>query len=175
MSDRPQGVDELDWEFLEALERRRTQADTIAWTVPGLAVAAQAFLLTIALGPETEPLARLLACIAGGLILFAALRLIWKSMFNFDLYDGWINHERDRLSLRGVRTKSDLLARAAELSPDDAVHVRGYRTRWQRRVFIVTWRSTDAWIWTLRALILLDALIAVYAIVELAGVRPGWL
>jgi hypothetical protein len=31
-------IDERDWEFLQTLERRRVQSDTIAWTVPGLAV-----------------------------------------------------------------------------------------------------------------------------------------
>jgi hypothetical protein len=175
VSERPTSVDELDWEFLQTLERRRIQSDTIAWTVPAIAVAAQAFLLSISLGSSTEPLGRLIACIAGILILFAALRLIWKSSFGFDLYDGWINYERKRLGLRGVRTRSDLLANADALPMEEGARSRGYRQRKLRWWLVVRWRSTDAWILVLRALIALDVLIAVYAIVELAGVSPGWL
>jgi hypothetical protein len=86
-----------DLEFLETLERRRSQSDTITWTVPGLAVAAEAFLLTVALRPETEPAARLVSAMAGFIIVFAALRLLWKSVFNFDLWDATINEQRRKM------------------------------------------------------------------------------
>lgn len=156
-------------EFLETLERRRNQSDTIAWTVPGLAVAAEAFLLTVALRPETEPAGRFVAALAGAIVIFAALRLLWKSVFNFDLWDAWINEQRRKLRLRGVRTRDDLLANARSLPPGEAINRRGYQDRWLRYWMIVRLPASEVWIWALRGLLVINFVIALDAFLDWTG------
>jgi hypothetical protein len=129
MSDDLPGVNERDWEFLQTLERRRNQSDSIAWIVPGLAIASEAFLLTIVLRPETASGSRCIAALVGALIIFAALGLFWKSVFNFDLWDAHINEQRRRLHLRGVLTRDDLLRATDDFPPSEQVRRRRYNTR----------------------------------------------
>jgi hypothetical protein len=161
-------VNERDWEFLRTLERRRNQSDSIAWTVPSLAIAAEAFLLTIVLRPETAPGSRLVAAAVGALVIFAALRLLWKSVFNFDLWDAHINDQRRRLHLRPVRTRDDLLPAAQNFPVGEKVRDRRYSTG-LRKLMIVDLAASTVWIWTLRILLGLNLLLAVLAFVEWAG------
>lgn len=53
-----------------AIAARRTAFDTLMWQVPTLGLAAQAFLLTIAYGPDSSQIAR---CVSGGLAAVVAL------------------------------------------------------------------------------------------------------
>lgn len=59
-----------DLPVYQAVVARRMQWDALLWQVPSLSLAAQAFLLTIALGPSTSRMSRLLAA---GLAIVAAL------------------------------------------------------------------------------------------------------
>lgn len=60
----------LDLPVYQAVAARRMQWDALLWQVPSLSLAAQAFLLTIAFGPDTSRTSRLLA---SGLAIVAAL------------------------------------------------------------------------------------------------------
>src|SRR4051794_5208487 len=92
----------LEWR-LDILERRREEADHFAWAVPGLIIAAQAFLLSIALNPTTQPLGRLLAALAGLVTLGATAHLLAKQAYNFDVYEAVIERDRQLLNLPGVQ------------------------------------------------------------------------
>ena len=59
-----------DLPVYQAVAARRLQWDALLWQVPSLSLAAQAFLLTIAFGPDTSRTSRLLA---SGLAVVAAL------------------------------------------------------------------------------------------------------
>lgn len=59
-----------DLPLYQAVAARRMQWDALLWQVPSLSLAAQAFLLTIAFGPDTSLTSRLLA---SGLAVVAAL------------------------------------------------------------------------------------------------------
>jgi hypothetical protein len=59
-----------DLPVYQAVVARRMQWDALLWQVPSLSMAAQAFLLTIAFGPDTSRTSRLLA---SGLAVVAAL------------------------------------------------------------------------------------------------------
>jgi hypothetical protein len=149
-------------------------SDALAWAVPGLAVAAEAFLLTVALAPNTQPAGRLGAAIAGVLVLAASLHLMWKQMFNFHLVDANINYQRQLLGLMGLR-RDDLLRDVNSFPRDENLRSKGYLERPLRRRLVVYWRANSVWIWLLRLLILLDVLIGVYAVLEWSGSDPGWL
>ena len=89
---------------LDVIERRRAQADSFTWAVPGIAIAAQAFLLSIALNASTEPLGRLIAAAAGLSAVLALGHLLFKQVYLFDLYEALIERERRSydLNLPGV-------------------------------------------------------------------------
>ena len=94
---------EVSRDLLATLEARRHQADGFAWAVPGLAIAAQAFLLSIALDPSTSPTGRLMAAIAGGMALLGSMHLLVKQNYHFDLYEAVIERERKALGLHSVQ------------------------------------------------------------------------
>jgi hypothetical protein len=63
---------------------------------PGVAIAAEAFLLTIALGADTKPLGRLLAARAGTLVVVGTLHFLSKQAVFFQMYDTVIERQRRR-------------------------------------------------------------------------------
>ena len=153
-------------ELLLVAESRRAQSDTFAWTVPGLATAAEAFVLTIALAPSTAPLGRLTAAVAGGLALFGAFHFINKQSYNFDLYDALIERQRQRLGrmsmYRETIERLDL--------PEHTSLKRRRRTRFTRkRGAVSVWRAV------LVGLLAINLAISVYAVCEWAGADAGWL
>jgi hypothetical protein len=155
-----------DEELLDVAEARRSLADNFAWTVPGLAVAAEAFLLSIALDASTRPAGRIVGVAAGGLIVLGALHFIEKQSYNFDLYDALIERQRKRLgrmSLHREAIESLDLPRWTQL-----------KRRRERGWFAKHLGAVSLWRWTLRLLLLLNILIGGYVIWE-AVADPGWL
>ncbi|MCW6007134.1 hypothetical protein K1W54_21505 [Micromonospora sp. CPCC 205371] len=61
-----------------ALASRRTAFDTMMWQVPALALAAQAFLLTIALGSDIGRLSRVIAALLGLALAGMSIQLMAK-------------------------------------------------------------------------------------------------
>jgi hypothetical protein len=101
---RPDETSASDLRWRDYLEDRRAQVEQFTWGVPGLAVAGQAFLLTIVLRPDTASLARLIAASAGIVAAWATLHLYAKQVYLFDLYEGAIEWDRARRELRGLQT-----------------------------------------------------------------------
>jgi hypothetical protein len=85
--------------LLEAAESRIRQAETFAWTVPALALTAQALLFTVSFDSSVAPVGRVLASLTGLLTLLAALHFLGKHTFNFDMYEAVIERERSNLGL----------------------------------------------------------------------------
>lgn len=75
-----------DWEFrnqkhvvvYEALTARVGHRDGLLWQSPALALTAQAFLLTIALGHDTSSFARLVSALLGAAITILSIQLMRK-------------------------------------------------------------------------------------------------
>ena len=176
MSDRPPAVDTRDWEFLQELERRRNQSDAITWAVPGFAIAAEAFLLTIVFRPETQPAGRFFASVAGAIIVFATLHLFSKSAFNFDLWDAYANAMRKDLHLSSVLTKDELFKRRDELPANERIRTRRYDQKWRINHWLgYKWASSSTWIWALRLLLVLNIFLALYSLDEwFEWIDPGW-
>lgn len=164
------------------MERRRDTSDGLTWTVPGLALTAEAFLLTIALAHDTATPARMLAALAGMVPLAAALHFFWKQSFHFDWFEAVIERERRGLGLASMRR--DQYTRAE----DWPTYVKGSRfeSRWSKPVsrgdphgarktnlrfrWVVQSQSTVVWTIALTLLLTIDATIAFYAL----GTWIGW-
>jgi len=65
-----------DLPVYQAVAARRMQWDALLWQVPSLSLAAQAFLLTIALGPDASRTSRLLASGLGVVAALLSLHLL---------------------------------------------------------------------------------------------------
>jgi hypothetical protein len=154
-------------ELLDVAESRRATADQFAWTVPGLAVTAEAFLLSIALNESTEPAGRLVAVIAGSLIVLGALHFIEKQSHNFDLYDALI--ERQRMRLKRMSMYREVIE-GLDL-PD---HINLVKRR-ERGWFARGLGAVALWRWILIGVLVINLVLAGYAIYEWRGNDPGWL
>ena len=62
----------------EAVTARRNTYDSLFWEVPALSLTAQAFLMTIALGPDTARGARVIAAAVGFLMALISVQLFTK-------------------------------------------------------------------------------------------------
>jgi hypothetical protein len=184
------------WESTKAAESllgeanaRIQQSAAFAWTVPGLAIAAESFLLGAALSTNATPKHQILACGAGIVILLAALHFLLKHAFNFRVYEAVMERSRKELGLPFVsmrqlvgsttpdkETESEQdrieairhsfpahveLVRRGWLDPH-ARWWRGARNYAARRV-----RAELVWSAAIIALILLDAAILVRALTRL--------
>lgn len=174
---------------LREAEARIRQAETFAWTVPGLAIAAEAFLLAVALNPGVKAWAQLAAALAGTAVLVAALHFLGKHRFNFVVYEAVIERSRDELDLPLV-AMSELVGRYKDRRTDRAKDLResfsahtdlirqgwldpetsSWWRRWWRRLrnsFVRGIPSMGMWASVIIGLILLDVGVAVYAVVRI--------
>jgi hypothetical protein len=188
---------------IEMFEARKRQAETFTWAVPPLAIAAQAFLLTIALRPDTRPLAMAVAAFAGLATTLAALHFLGKHAFNFDWYEAAIERGRARLGLSGFQRNYVLGEGGDErfLIPTFAEDSTLRRREWWiserwfgggpplryeshnrhfdwiyrvRHRVIVRWKAV--WVWGIALCLLasIDVLLFIYAMVVWKAGDPGW-
>jgi hypothetical protein len=130
-------------------------------------VTAEAFLLSIALNESTQPAGRLVAVIAGSLIVLGALHFIEKQSYNFDLYDALIERQRKRLTRMSMYRE---VIEGLDLPDYTNLLKRRERGRFARGLGAVAlWRGI------LIGLLVINALVAGDAIAEWRGDDPGWL
>ena len=158
---------------LEVLERRREQADSFTWGVPGFAIAGQAFLLAIVLNPETQPSARLIASLAGLFTVLGLGHLLFKQIYLFDYYEAVIEKERRALDLPGVQL--DALRKLEPFPRNTLYRQRGWANRRKPRYWIaVRLRSVQVWFWVFLALAAIDGFLFLVSLLEVSGVDVGW-
>ena len=105
---------ELFGSVYSTLAARRTAFDTLMWQVPTLGLAAQAFLLTIAYGPNTSPVAR---CVSGALAAVVATVAI-QTMLKHRA-----NEKTDNLILKQMEVSAGISI-GDDANPHDAPAVR---------------------------------------------------
>jgi hypothetical protein len=157
---------EADLELLNVAEARRAHSDQFAWTVPGLALTAEAFLLSIALNSSTAPLGRLLSVLAGLFPLLSAWHFLSKQSYGFRLYDAVIERQRDRLDRFSLHRET---LETLDYPERVAGRLRASKSWWVEHL-----PSVRLWKLVLVALIVIDLLVGGYAIVEMVH-DPGWL
>ena len=192
----PDGPERQAWEdkdaarsLLEEANARIRQSETLAWAVPGLAIAAESFLLGAALSTNATPKHQVLACGAGIVILLAALHFLLKHAFNFRVYEAVMERSRKELGLPFVSMRQlvgsatpdneskEEQARIEAIRESFPAHVelvcrgwldpRARRWRWLRNY--AARRVRAEWVWgvAILALIALDAAILVRALTRL--------
>ncbi len=170
MPDETNGEASRSRDDIGVLESRRTASDSFAWTVPGLALAAQAFLLTIALAPDTQPAGRVVASLVGAAAMFATIVFFAKHVYYFALYDASIWKLRKETGATDLRPHA--LARW-ELPIDADVVRDGWLGKTSKSV-ILRMRPSRTWVAVLALFFILDVVLFGYGIVVWAGRSPGW-
>jgi hypothetical protein len=172
-------ADEKAVSLLAALEVRMRQAETFAWAVPALALTAQALLLTVVFNDSTTTAGRVLASLTGLVILLAALHLLGKHTFNFDMYEAAIERERNNLKLPGVSRKQ-LLADVGSFPAESGFRERDWmalehspnrlRRTWVnvRKRLVVDRKAVVVWAVALALLALIDLGVFVYSLIDAA-------
>jgi hypothetical protein len=62
----------------EVIAFRRMQYEAMMWQVPALSLTAQAFLLTIALGPDSKPMSRVVTGLLSAVVALVSVQLMLK-------------------------------------------------------------------------------------------------
>lgn len=91
----------------EMLLMRQLEQDSMLWQTPSLALTAQAFLLTIAFSPSTEPGPRILVAALGIVISLMAIQLMAKHNYLSRLDQAQLRHleEPGRLNLPPITSR----------------------------------------------------------------------
>jgi hypothetical protein len=168
----PPHQEEHETWLLSMIEGRRAEVASFTWSVPGLAIAGQAFLLSIVLDASASSTARVVASLAGVVAAAAATHLYGKQIHLFDLYEGVIESARQRLKLPGLQT-DDLKAR--KFPPNTLYVQRGWaEPKWWQGP-IVSYRSAMVWLLALVGFLVIDLFLLVYALWSVIVGDPGWL
>jgi hypothetical protein len=163
--------------LLTVAEGRLQQAATFTWTVPALALAAQAFLLTIALDPDASDRTRAAAAFAGFVTVIASLQFLAKHRFNFDWWEAVIERERAALGWESLQRHKmldpieqyplDTLLRKREWFQAEHELNRNRVSHWLHRArgwFAVSLKATMVWSIALVFFAGLDAVLVVLAL-----------
>ena len=89
--------------YVELLEARRASSESLVWEAPSLALAAQAFLLTIALGAGATLAARMIACILSLVASLMAFQLMARAAYRAGEEDALLTKLHERLGLESPR------------------------------------------------------------------------
>jgi hypothetical protein len=175
--------------LLDEANARIRQSETFAWAVPGLAIAAEAFLLGAALSTSATPRHQAIACVAGIVILLAALQFLAKHAFNFRVYEAVIDRSRKELGLPFIAMR-ELVGPASQDKRDedeqDRIEVirksfpdhvelvrRGWLEpkprgwQWVRNGFARRLRSVQVWSAAILVLLGLDLAILIRAVTRI--------
>jgi hypothetical protein len=114
------GAEEVELRDLEQLaEERRRESDKMMWQVPGLSIAAQAFLYSRAFDPATDPLAQGAVAGVALVIALATIHLLMKHAFFEETYSWAVDafrSQRGAPALNGARIFEEAAAaQAAQL------------------------------------------------------------
>jgi hypothetical protein len=159
-------------EFEQFVESRRQEFDAMIWQVPGLSVAAQAFLYLVALNPAASSWVRIFAGVLGIVAALATVQLLVKHRYHEETYAETIDASRTARgahAFRGVEWFKETASTSAEATEAPR---SGYARRygphaWRRKVAAPS--SVGVWTWTLVAFAIGDALIVLGALLDLCG------
>jgi hypothetical protein len=120
-------------EVYAAVAARRIQFDNLVWQVPVLGFTAQAFLFTIALGADTKPAARYIACALSLIVTFLTVQILTRHR-QAEITDAhWLEEYELRNDVRPRAHGRYWQHRREETSPDAGVftplaRLPGYKT-----------------------------------------------
>ncbi len=162
--------------LIQAVEARMRQSETFTCTVPGLAVTAQAILLSVALSPTTSEREKVFAGFVALLTLLPSMQFLGKHTFNFDMFEAVAEREREKIGLPRITRSVMLDEEGLAAVPLNTLlrqrewlvkHPSGRGWRRFRNHAVVRWKAVVVWSVALGALGVLDVIVVVVAAVRL--------
>jgi hypothetical protein len=157
--------------MLQLAENRRGRTDAMMWQVPALALTAEAFLLSISLAPDTRALGRLVASIAGFIVISASLQLMLKHRYHERMYAEWLERVETDFADKDMRSagSGSGILRFHDRNAMEAFAFRGRQHPWKQgpaslQRLVVDLSSVTVWGWALGLLLLLDSAIFIIAL-----------
>jgi hypothetical protein len=171
-----EGLRELE----QLAEERRRESDKMMWQVPGLSIAAQAFLYSRAFDPATGPLAQGAVAVVALVIALATVHLLMKHSFFEECYSWALDAFRGRRGappLNGVRVFEEAATEHAGslVECGDGRERKGAERylRWAidgpHRSLVVEQPARRVWICALFLLAVVDCLVVAAALVRQFG------
>jgi hypothetical protein len=172
------GIEEGELGPLEQLaEERRRESDKMMWQVPGLSIAAQAFLYSRAFDAATSPLAQGAIATVALAIALATIQLLMKHSYFEETYSWALDAFRERRGatrLNGGRVFEDAAAAHAEVLQeygDDRERTGAQRyLRWRakraHRSLVVEQPARTVWIRAFWLLVVVDCAVLATALVR---------
>ncbi len=103
----------------QTLAARRSTYDLMLWQTPALAIAAQAFLFTLALGPDTSASVRVTASTLGLILVLMGMQLMVKHRYHEELDSRMLERLEGRLGITSwLKASPHGLAEARVLEDD---------------------------------------------------------
>jgi hypothetical protein len=149
-----------------ALNDRIGDRDSMMWQAPAMALTAQAFLLTIALGHDTSPLARALSALLGVVVTVMSIQLMLKHRFFMTTDQVLMIALEHRMGL--VSSAVDWKTQVATIKEDGSD--MDLLSRVPKRDGLVAWKSVNVWVGGLAVFTVVNVLIFALAMLDMAGV-----
>lgn len=148
-----------------ALNDRVGDRDSMMWQAPAMAMTAQAFLLTIALGQDTSTLARLLSALLGVVVTIMSIQLMLKHKFFMTT---------DQVLLIALENRMGLPSSAVEWETqvktiNGDTSTMNLPMRIPRRAGLLRWPSVNIWVGGLSAFAAVNILILILVGAEFLG------
>ncbi|MFE4696375.1 hypothetical protein ACFRIC_04720 [Streptomyces sp. NPDC056738] len=127
MSTPPAPSDEQAFLQYQAVAARRAGFDSMMWQAPGLGLTAQAFLMTIALSPDTGQLAQIASGLLSVVVSFMSVQLLAKHR-RHELADSiWLQDFEKSRGLPEVHGPAEERCREAGMPSKGLVRLRSHR------------------------------------------------
>ncbi len=113
---RPKGAaDDTDLLTYELVALRRMQYDALMWQVPALSLTAQAFLLTISLGSQSSPTARISTALLAALTAVISVQLLAKHRRHENIDNLWLECYEQEHEMLAVHCRPEQRAQALNM------------------------------------------------------------
>lgn len=177
-TDQPKAAEVPDWEYknqksvvlYEALTARVGHRDALLWQPPVLAMTAQAFLLTIALGHESGPIARFIAAGLGLWVTYLSVQLMLKH--NLHMWNDMVS----MVALeRRMKLPTSAIDHETKLGYVRAKHPELVE-RLREKKGVTRFASVHVWIWGLAFFAFVNLFLLIFAGLDMFGVPcADWL
>jgi len=137
------------------------------WTIPSASLAAQAFLFTRGLDPNTSGLARLLVAVVGAVTAIATIKILGEQSYRADVSRRYLHARRRERDVQGIRQR-DLAEEVKRLGGNEAKELQRYDAGWRRRLRKPP-GSAATWLLVMIAFLVVDLFTLAVAVFELAG------
>lgn len=151
------------------LNDRVGDRDALMWQSPAMALTAQAFLITIALGHDTAPVARFLAAVLGIVVTVMSIQLMLKHRLFMATDEVLMISLERRMGIDASTVDHPLKVKSIQTHSPDLTE------RLPLRTGVLRWKSVTVWVVGLSFFAVINLLLMVFALFDALGFPCLWM